>query len=113
MKNTRLQKRLLAAVATLALASSVSLAQPTNIFFQPTGTNTGGSNGGTGAGFTVPMGPAEWLSWYANFGGTSGNGITNYSISFDTNNPPPTSPTGATIGSVKSTTTWDGTNAGG
>jgi len=107
MKNTRLQKHLLGAFATLALASSVSLAQlPVNLYIQPYGTNTGGS--GSGNQLTVPFGPTNDVrNWFIN-----NPGITNYTVSFDTNNPPPTSPTGATIGSIRNSWTYDGVNAG-
>src|SRR6267154_2637379 len=110
MKNTRLHKYLLGAIATLALASSVSMADtPPPVYFEPTNTDTltsGGTNGNQiGPVFGNPGG--VWQNWFIN-----NPGITNYSIQFDTANPPPTSPTGATLGSVHTTWTYDGTNAG-
>ncbi len=112
MKNTRLQKHLLGAFATLALASSVSLAQPTNIFLPPSftdsTTNTFSGNQGT-----LVFGSHEWQNWYMNTAAGAGitnspnNAITNYTISFDTNNPPPMSPTGATLGSFRTDIGWD------
>jgi hypothetical protein len=120
MKNTRLQRRLLAAVATLALASSVSLAQPTNIFIEPSFTDTGTTASGNGAVLSFTPGGGELFNWYVNMAAGPGitnspnNAITNYTITFDTNNPPPSSPTGAIHGSVKNTVGWDvSTNLGG
>jgi len=108
MKNTRLQKYLLGAFAVMALASSVSLAQLTNLYIQPYGTNTGGS--GSGYQLNVAFGPTNNVqNWFINDEIHSPpGGITNYTVSFDTNNPPPSSPTGATIGSISNSWTYDG-----
>jgi len=110
MKNNRLYKHLLAALVTLALASPASRAQ-TNLFIEPSYNDTGGSNSGTQS--LVMFGSGIWQNCYADTFAADGGGITNYTLSFDTNNPPPYSPTGATNGSVKTTVGWDGTNAGG
>jgi hypothetical protein len=108
MKKTRLQKHLLGAFATLALASSVSMAQlPLNLYIQPYGTNTGGS--GSGNQLNVPFGPTNNIqNWFIN-----NPDITNYQVAFDTNNPPPSSPTGATIGSISNSWTYNGSTNGG
>jgi hypothetical protein len=94
MKINRLFRTLLLALLSLAAVTASSLAQQTNIFIAPSGTQTGGSNSGNG--IAVTFGSSVWQNWYAN------SDIT-YTIAFDTNNPPPT---GDILGSVLQASSW-------
>ncbi len=107
MKNTRLQKYLLGAFATLALASSVSMAQPTNFLIEPTGTNVMSVGGGGNQTSSTDVN-GDWQNWYV----SPVSGAVAYNIVFDTNNPPPNPPPGfgsPSIGSMEQTQNW--TNA--
>ncbi len=107
MKINRYLQTAFLAVVGLVLATTSSLAQlQTNVLIEPSGTDTGGS--GSGSQFDVPFGSAGWQVWFANFP-PNGN-ITNYTISFDTNTPPPS---GDILGSVLQEQDYDGTFPGG
>ncbi len=103
MKINRYLQTAFLAVVGLALATTSGLAQlQTNVLIEPSGTDTGGS--GTGNQLAVTFGSSVWQNWFVN-----NPGITNYSLTFDTNNPPPT---GDILGSVLQEQDWDGVNGG-
>jgi len=90
------------ALVGLALATASSIAQQTNVFISPQGTETGGTASGNQ--INVSFGGGTWQNWFIN-----DPGITNYSITFDTANPPPS---GDVLGSVLQEQDWNGTSAG-
>jgi hypothetical protein len=112
MKLHRHIKTALLALVGLALANAPGMAQQTNVFIEPTGTDTGTPASAQGNQISVTFGGGVWQNWFVNDAGGAGNGITNYTIAFDTNNPPPSSPTGDLLGSVSQEQGWDGTNGG-
>jgi hypothetical protein len=104
MKINRYLKTALLALGGLALASSLAMAQPTNVFLGPSGTDDPVGASGSGNQLNVQMGVSSWQNWFIN----SPDPLT-YTLSFDTNNPPPS---GDTFGSVLQTSTWDGLTSG-
>ena len=102
MKINRQLKTAFLALVGMALVTTGVQAQQTNVFIEPSGTDTGGS--GAGNQLNVHFGNSVWQNWFVN-----NPGITNYTVSFDTGNPPPT---GDTLGSVLQEQDWDGANGG-
>jgi hypothetical protein len=98
MKINRLFRTVSLALLSLALIPAGAWAQATNIFIEPSGTDASGS-GGNSSQFSVTFGSSVWQCWYANYP----LDITNYTIAFDTNNPPPS---GDVQGSVLQQVAW-------
>src|ERR1700691_2652552 len=86
MKLNRHIKTALLALVGLALAIAPGMAQQTNVFIEPTGSDVGTPASAQGNQISVTFGNDVWQNWFVNDAGGSGNGITNYTIAFDTNN---------------------------
>lgn len=99
MKINRLKIAMLGALATSALTPSASFAA-SDILIQPVGPTV--MSNGTGNQCQSTGGGGVWQNWFVNAT------VTNYAITYDVGNPPPS----GSAGSMYQTQGWDGTGGG-